>query len=105
MFRVVMTLMPSRSSSSHVLVALGVAAAGGVGVGQLVHQGHRRPAGQHGVEVHFLQHDSVILDAPPRHLFQVADQGRRLGPAVRLDDADDHVDALPLEPVALLSMS
>ena len=102
MFRVVMTLMPARSNSSHVLITLGIAAARGVGVGQLVHQGHRAADGEHGVEVHFLQHDAAILDAAARHLLQLADLRRGLGPAMRLDDADDHVDALPFEPLAFL---
>ncbi len=45
-----------------VLVALGVAAAGGVGVGQLVDQADGRPAGQDGVEVHLAEGDAAILD-------------------------------------------
>ena len=85
-----------------VLVALRVAAAGGVGVGQLVDQGDGRPAGEHGVEVHLLQHDAAVLDPPARHLLQLADLGGGLRPAVRLDEADHHVDALPPQPVSLL---
>ena len=45
----------------------------------------------------------MILDAPARHLLQIAiNERRRLGAAVRLDHADDHVDALPLQTVRLL---
>ena len=102
MFSVVMTLMPACKQFLDVLVALGVAAARCVGVGQLVHQGHLRPAGQDGVEVHLFQHDAAVLDAPPRHLLQLAELRRRLGPAVRLDDADDHVHALLLQALAFL---
>ena len=97
-----MTLIPAAEQLLHVLVALGVPAARGVGVGQLVHQGDRRPPRQDGVEVHLLQHHAAVLDLAPRHLLQVADQGGGLGPAVRLDDADDHVHALLLEPLPLL---
>ena len=86
----------------HVLVALGVAAAGGVGVGQLVDQRDGRPAGEHGVEVHLLQHDAAVLDPAARHLLQLADLGDGLRPAVGLDEADHHVDALPPQAVAFL---
>jgi hypothetical protein len=85
-----------------VLVTAGVAAAGGIGVGQLIDKDNGGPAPQHGVEVHLFQHHAVILDAPPRHLLQVADLGGRLGPAMRFHDADDHIDALPFEAVGFL---
>ena len=49
-----------------VLVALGVAAAGHVGVGQLVDEGHLRLAGQHGVDVHLLDGDAVVFLAAAR---------------------------------------
>ena len=64
----------------HVLVALGVPAARGVGVGQLVHQRDRRPALEHRVEVHLFQHHAAVLDLPPRHLLQVADHAPRSRP-------------------------
>jgi len=71
-------------------------------VGQLVHEGHGRAAGEEGVEVHFFEDDAAVLDPAARHLLQVADLGGGVGPAVRLDAADDHVHALALEAVALL---
>ena len=52
MLSVVMTLMPAAQQLFHVEIALGIAAAGRVGVGQFVDQGNRRPASEHGVEVH-----------------------------------------------------
>ena len=85
-----------------VLVAFGIAAARGVGVGQFVDQGDGGPAGQHGVDVHLLQHDAAIFDAAARNLFELADLGDGLRPAVGLDETDHHVDALPPQPVALL---
>ncbi len=86
----------------HVLITLAVAAARGVGVGQFVHQGHLRPTSEDGVEVHFFQHDAAILDAPPRHLLQIAHLCQGVGPAMRFDDADDDVDALLFEALRFL---
>ncbi len=53
-----------------VLPALGVARAGGVGVGQLVDQEHRRLAGEGGVEVELAQRDAAVLDAARRQDLQ-----------------------------------
>ena len=69
---------------------------------QLVDQGDGGPAGEHRVQVHFLQHDAAVLDPPAGHLFQFADLGDGLRPAVGLHEADDHVDALPPQPVSFL---
>ena len=85
-----------------VLVALGVAAAGGVGVGQLVDQRNRRPPLEQRVHVQFLQHDAAVLDPSAGHLLQFADLGDGLRPAMRLHVTDHHVDALAAEPVSLL---
>src|SRR5262249_3664140 len=69
---------------------------------QLIDQGDGRAARQQGVEIHLLKNHAAVLDAPPRQLLQVADQGGGVGPAVRLDDADNDVNPLLLEPLALL---
>ena len=71
-------------------------------MGQLVDQGDGRPAGEHGVEVHFLQDDVAVFEVFSRHLLELADLGERLGPAVRFHEADHHVDALPPQAVAFL---
>ena len=84
-----------------VLVALRVAAAGGVGVCQLVDQADGRAPGQDRVEVHLAEGDAPVLDLPGRDDLQVADLLGGLGAAVGLDDADRHVDALPLEAMPL----
>jgi hypothetical protein len=76
-----------------VLEALGVAGAGDVGVGQLVHQRHLGPAGQHCVEVHLRQHRPPVLDHAAGHHRQVALLLGRLDPTVRLHEADHHVGA------------
>ena len=77
-------------------------AARGVGVGQLVDEADVGPAFEDGIQVHFLQDNAVVLDAAARHLFQIADLRRRFRPAMRLDEADDDVDALPFEPSSFL---
>ena len=46
-----------------VLVALGVAAAGGVGVGELVDERERGAAGEDRVEVHLLERPALVVDA------------------------------------------
>ena len=45
-----------------VLVALGVARARGVGVGELVDQADGRPACQDRVDVHLAERDAAVLD-------------------------------------------
>jgi hypothetical protein len=57
---------------AHVRVPLGVPGPGDVGVGQLVHQGHLGPPGQHRVEVHLRQQRSPVLDCAAGHDRQVA---------------------------------
>ena len=84
-----------------VLVALGVAATRGVGVGELVDQADRRPARQDGVEVHLAERDAAVLDDAGRDDLEVADLLLGLGAAVGLDEADDDVHALGLEPMPL----
>ena len=75
-------------------VALRMAAAGRVAVGELIDQGERRAAGQQGVEVHLLQRIAAIVDVPAGQHFQPLQQRRGFGPAVRLGDADDDIGAL-----------
>ena len=82
-----------------VLVALGVARARGIGVGQLVDQADGRPARQDGVDVHLAEGHAAVLDDAGRDDLEVADLLLGLGAAVGLDQADDDVDPLRLEPV------
>ena len=44
----------------------------------------------------------MIFDAATWHLLQAAGQGCRLGPAMGLDNAEDHIDTLALEAVSFL---
>ena len=71
--------MPARQQLLDVEIALGMAAAGGVGVGELVDQHQRRPALQDGVEVHLLERAAAILDLAARQ----RPRGPRAGPRSR----------------------
>ncbi len=85
-----------------VLITLCIAAAGGIRMGQFIHQRNGGPPLEHRIQVHLLQDDATVLDSSARHLFQIADLGNGLRSAVRFDEADHHVDALPPQPVSLL---
>ena len=80
----------------HVEVALRMAAAGRVGVGEFVDQDDLRPAGEDGVEVHLLEPAALVLDAPARNDLETLEQRLGLLPAVGFDDADDDVVAVLL---------
>ena len=74
-------------------VALGMAAARRVGVRQLIDQRELRAARQEGVEIHLLQRAPVVLDAPARDDLQAVEQCLGFLAPVRLDHADDDIDA------------
>ena len=86
----------------HVLPPLPVAAVGHVGVGQLVHERHRRVPGQHGVDVHLFERDAPVGEPLPGHQLQVVQLLLCLRPPVGLHEADDHVGAALLAPPALV---
>ncbi len=73
-----------------------------VGVRELVDERDLRLAGEDGIDVHFLELDTAILDDAQRHGLEVADQRLGVRPAVRLDEADDDIEALSLEEVRIL---
>ena len=74
-------------------VAFRMPAARRIGVGKLVDQHQLRPAGEDGVEVHLFEPVTLVLDAPARDDFETVEQRLGLLAAMRLDDADDDVDA------------
>ena len=77
-----------------VLVAFGMAAAGGVGMGELVDQDQVRAPLERAVEVEFAQ-DTIDIDHRlTRQNLEAVEQSLRLLAAVRLDHADDDVHAL-----------
>ncbi len=74
--------------------ALGMAAAGGVGMGQFVDEHEIGPAGEDGVEVHLVEHMARMLDPAPRNDLETLDQSLRFRPAMRLDNPDDDIRAV-----------
>ena len=87
-------LLDARKPFHDVLPAPGVAGAGGVGVRQLVDQDQGRPARQRGVQVELPERRPPVLDDLRRQALETFEEGLGLGPAVRLDPADDDVEAM-----------
>ena len=77
-------------------VALGMAAAGRVGVRQLVDQHQRGPALQDGVEVHLRQHPALVVTCASRDRLEPFAAGLGLDAAMGLDHADHDVHAVAL---------
>ena len=50
----------------HVLIPLGVATPGDIGVGELVDQAQLRPASDDRLDVHLLEGGAAVVEAPPR---------------------------------------
>ena len=61
-----------------------------------------RPARDHRVDVHLLERDAAVLDLLRAHDLEIADLRLRLGASVRLDEADDDVDAASAQVVRLV---
>ena len=75
-------------------VALGMPAAGRIGVRELVDQHDLRLARDDGVEIHLLEPLAPVLDAPARNDLEPVQQRFGFLAAVRLHDADDDVVAV-----------
>ena len=86
-------------------VALGMTAAGRVGMGELVDQHDLRAAGDDGVEVHLLEPLALVFEPPAGDDLEPFEQRFRLLAAMRLDDADDDVVAVLLLARACCSIS
>ena len=80
-------------------IALGMPAAGRVGVSELVDQYELRAALEDRVEIHLGQQVTLVVDLLPRDHFETFEQGLGLAPSMGLDDADDDID--PLAPHCL----
>ena len=78
----------------HVHVALGMTAAGRIGVGELINQHEARAALQDGVQVHLRKHLALIEDALLGDALESLGQQFGLNAAMRFDDADDRIDAV-----------
>ena len=79
-----------------VLPALGMAAAGHVGMGVFVDQQQARPARQRGVEVEFLHDLIAVDDRLARQDFEAFESALGLAPAVGLDQPDHDLAAAGL---------
>ncbi|PBJ15270.1 hypothetical protein BSG18_57610 [Pseudomonas ogarae] len=84
----------SREQFLNVLPALGMATAGGIAVGQFVHQDQGRAGGEQAVEVHFLKHHTAIFRAHQRLLRQAAEQRFGFASTVSLHHSGDDLHAL-----------
>ena len=83
-------------------IALGMAAAGRVGMGELVDQHDLRAARDDGVEVHLLEPLAFVFDPPAGNDLEPFEQSLRLFAAMGLDDADDDIVAVLLSGAGLL---
>ena len=86
----------------HILPALGVTGAGHIGVGQLVHQHHRRVTGQHAVQVKLGQTMTAIEVVGEQLHFESGQQRRRLAAAMGLHQSHQHIQPLGPQPLGLL---
>ncbi len=81
----------------HVLISLLVPSARRVRVRQLVDDGELRFPREDGLEIHLFEDHAPVLDAAPRDDRQILQPRFGVGAAVRLDEADHDIDALPTE--------
>ena len=79
-----------------VLVTLGMAGTGDIGVGQFIHHGQLGTAGQQGVQVHFLQRHPPVFHFAARQDGQPGQQALGFLAPVSFDVADDDLHALAL---------
>ena len=61
---------------------------------QLIDQADFGLPGDDRIHVHLLQHDVAIFDLPARNGFEIPNLRFSVGPAVSLDEADDHIVVL-----------
>ena len=74
-------------------IALGVAAAGRVGMGKFVDKGDLRSPRDQRIEVHLLQRLLLVGEPPARQHFEALQQRFGFRPAMGLDHADNDIDA------------
>ena len=94
-------LDPGLAELLHIHPTLRVAAAGEIGVGQLVQQQDLRPPGEGAVDVELLHRLAAVGEAAARQDLQLTDLRLRLRPAVGLGQPDDDVGATKAPPPAL----
>ena len=91
-----------RAQLLHVLPALRVAAFRRVCVSEFVDDDQFWLARERRVDVEFRDRSAAIFDDAPRQHLEPLDERARLGAPVRLDEANDDVDALLLEAAGVL---
>jgi hypothetical protein len=85
-----------------VVRAIGLAAAGGIGVGEFVDERQVRSARDQSVKVHLLERAVLILDVAAGKDLKVVEQHLGLLAAMRLDHTDDHIRAVLASSAGLL---
>jgi hypothetical protein len=83
-------------------IALGMPAAGCVGMGELVDQNDLRPAGDDGVEIHLVEPLPLVGHAPARDDLKPLQQRLGLRAAMGFHHADHDIVAVPLTGAGLL---
>src|SRR5262249_48979131 len=83
-------------------VALGMAAAGRIGVSELVDQDDLRVADDDGVEIHLIERLAPVFEPPAGDDLEPFEQGLRFRAPVGFDDADDDIVAAALAGAGLL---
>src|SRR5215468_6813849 len=83
-------------------VALGMAAAGRIGVSELVDQDDLRTPGDDGVEIHLIERLPPVFEPLAGNDLQPFEQGLRLLAPVGFDDADDDIVTVALAGAGLL---
>ena len=73
-------------------IALGMAAAGRIGMGEFVDEDEGRAPRQDRVQVHLVERAALVVDEPARDDLETVDQAFRLAAAMGLDDADHDID-------------
>ena len=96
---------PSGEQLLDIHVALGMPALRCVRMRKLIDQNEPRPPGENCVEVHFGEAMAPISDTPARKDFEPLKKRLRLLAAMRLDDADDDINAFGLFARAAVSIS
>ena len=74
-------------------IAFGMAAAGRVGMGELIDESKLRATLEQGVEVHLLERAVFVVEAMARDDFEPLNQRLGLFASVGFDHASDHIDA------------
>ena len=75
-------------------IALGMPAAGDIGVGELIDERQVRAARDQGVEIHLLERVILVPDGAARKDLKAVEQSVGLFAAMRLDHADDDIRAV-----------